>query len=331
MTSLRRTLPPVNSLVIFEAAARHLNFTHAANEMGMTQAAVSRQIQTLEADLGVPLFVRQARGIQLTKQGDRLRHAVTMGLEYIANTSADIRRRQRRPRELTVATSVSFASYWLVARLAKFRVQHPQIDLRLLASGQVSDLMHSGVDVAIRYGFGHWLGMAAERMFGNEVWPVCSPGYLAAHPRPKAPADLLGHALLHLGSFDRNWVTWESFFQSMGLADPPPNKGISFDNYLVLLQAALRGEGIALCGQRLAEDFIARGDLVRPINVALTSEKAFYLSIRRKPTSANRRRCSAAGSARRWPAKAACPIWPPMATADCSPKHAKSFRIAAER
>jgi Transcriptional regulator len=277
MPTLRRTLPPVNSLVIFEAAARHLNFTHAANEMGLTQAAVSRQIQTLEADLGVALFTRQARGIQLTKQGERLRHAVTMGLEYIASTSADIRRRQRRPRELTVAASVSFASYWLVARLAKFRVEHPDIDLRLLASAQISDLVSSGVDVAVRYGFGHWMGLRAERLFGNEVWPVCSPRYLEGRRPLRTPADLVGETLLHLGSFDANWVTWESFFRSVDLAAAPESKGIAFDNYLVLLQAALRGEGIALCGQRLAEDFIARGDLVRPIDVALTSQKAFYL------------------------------------------------------
>ncbi|SON55757.1 Gcv operon activator [Hartmannibacter diazotrophicus] len=277
MATLHRTLPPMNSLVIFEAAARHLNFTHAANEMGMTQAAVSRQIQSLEADLGAPLFVRQARGIQLTKQGERLRHAVTMGLEYIATTSEDIRRRQRRPRELTVATSVSFASYWLVGRLAKFRSQHPEIDLRLMASAQVSDLLSSGIDIAVRYGFGHWLGLDSEKLFSNEVWPVCAPRYLEGRPAVKSAAALAGETLLHLASFDANWVTWDSFFRSLNLPDPDKAHGISFDNYLVLLQAALRGEGIALCGQRLAEDFISRGDLVRPVDVALSSQKAFYL------------------------------------------------------
>ncbi|MBH0239847.1 transcriptional regulator GcvA [Methylobrevis albus] len=274
---LRRNLPPVNSLVIFEAAARHLNFTRAAGEMGLTQAAVSRQIQALEADLGTSLFVRQARGLQLTKDGERLRHAVTMGLEYIATTSADIRRRQRRPRELTVSTSVSFASYWLVARLAKFRGQHPEIDLRLLASAQVSDLTASGIDVAIRYGFGHWLGLSSERLFGNEIWPVCAPRYLEGRPKLRNVSDLLNETLLSLGEFDDNWTTWDSWFRAHDLTNRPVGRTIAYDNYLVLLQAALRGEGIALCGQRLAEDFIVRGDLVRPIEIALSSEKAFYL------------------------------------------------------
>ncbi len=276
MAILRRTLPPVNSLVIFEAAARHLNFTRAAAEMGFTQAAVSRQIQSLEENLGAPLFVRQARGLAMTKDGSRLQYAVTMGLEYIATTCADIRR-HRGPRELTVWTSVSFASYWLVARLASFRALHPQIDLRLVASSPVSDLVAAGIDIAIRYGTGHWLGLESEYLFGNEIWPVCAPQYLAQRPPLQNAADLTDETLLHLGAFDRNWVTWDSFFQEQGVRDQPTRRGITYDNYLILLQAALRGEGIALCGQRLAEDFIKRGDLVRPLPVALSSERSFYL------------------------------------------------------
>lgn len=276
MTTLRRTLPPLNSLVIFEAAARQLNFTKAAGELGLTQAAVSRQIQTLEQSLGTSLFQRHARGLHLTRDGSRLQYAVTMGLEYISTTCNDIRR-QRGPKELTVSSSVSFASYWLVARLAKFRAEHPDVDLRLVASAPVSDMVSGGIDVAIRYGSGHWLGVDAEYLFGNEIWPVCAPHYLEGRPKPEKPADLLNENLLHLGAFDRNWVTWDSWFKHHGILEMPARRGFTFDNYLILLQAALRGEGIALCGQRLAEDFIARGDLVRPINAVQTSDRAFYL------------------------------------------------------
>ena len=273
---LRRTLPPVNSLVIFEAAARHLNFTRAAAEMGLTQAAVSRQIQVLEENLGVTLFVRQARGLAMTRDGTRLHYAVTMGLEYISKTCVDIRRK-RGPRELTVSSSVSFASYWLMARLAKFRASHPDIDLRLVASSPVSDLVAAGIDIAIRYGSGQWQGVEVEPLFGNEIWPVCAPQYLKTRPPLQNAADLAEETLLHLGAFDRNWVTWETWFQAFDVDSKKLKRGFTFDNYLILLQAAVRGEGIALCGQRLAEDFIARGDLVRPIPVALASERSFYV------------------------------------------------------
>jgi LysR family transcriptional regulator, glycine cleavage system transcriptional activator len=276
MAILRRTLPPVNGLVIFEAAARHLNFTRAASELSLTQAAVSRQIQALEENLGTALFIRQARGLAMTKDGTRLQYAVTMGLEYIATTCADIRR-HRGPRELTVWTSVSFASYWLVARLVSFRSVHPEIDLRLVASSSVSDLVAAGIDVAIRYGTGHWLGVESEYLFGNEIWPVCAPQYLKERPPLHNAADLAEEVLLHLGAFDRNWVTWETFFKAHEVEERPTRRGFTYDNYLILLQAALRGEGIALCGQRLAEDFIKRGDLVRPLNIALSSERSFYL------------------------------------------------------
>ncbi|WP_407051245.1 LysR substrate-binding domain-containing protein [Methyloraptor flagellatus] len=273
---LRRTLPPVNSLVIFEAAARHLNFTRAAAEMGLTQAAVSRQIQVLEENLGVTLFIRQARGLTMTREGTRLQYAVTMGLEYISKTCVDIRRK-RHPRELTVSSSVSFASYWLMSRLAKFRAEHPDVDLRLVASAPVADLVSAGIDIAIRYGSGGWDGVEVEPLFGNEIWPVCAPQYLEKRPPLQNAADLAEETLLHLGAFDRNWVTWDTWFKGLGIDLKKLKRGFTFDNYLILLQAAVRGEGIALCGQRLAEDFIARGDLVRPVPVALTSERSFYV------------------------------------------------------
>jgi LysR family glycine cleavage system transcriptional activator len=276
MASLRRTLPPVNSLVIFEAAARHLNFTRAAGELGLTQAAVSRQIQALEASLGGPLFQRQARGLVMTKDGSRLHQAVTMGLEYIATVCVDIRRR-RGPKDLTVSSSVTFASYWLVGRLGEFRAANPDIDLKLVASAPVSDLVSAGIDVAIRYGSGQWLGVAAERLFGNEIYPVCAPSYMAGRGRLARVEDLLDETLLHLGAFDRNWVTWDAWFKALGVGMVPTRRSLSFDNYLILLQTCLRGEGIALCGQRLAEDFIARGDLIRPIASSLVSDNAFYL------------------------------------------------------
>jgi LysR family glycine cleavage system transcriptional activator len=274
--ALRKTLPPTNSLVVFEAAARHMNFTRAAEELGVTQSAVSRQIQLLEEHLGIALFQRQARGLVLTREGERLHRAVAMGLEHIANVAADLRR-SRGPGELTVATSVTFASYWLMARIAKFRSAHPEIELRLLASSPVYDLAAAGIDLAVRYGAGEWPGVEATRLFDDEIWPVCAPRYLEGRRPLASVADLLGETLLHLAKFDRNWVTWETFLAAHGVAGEPRQRGLTYDNYMVLIQSALRGEGIALCGRRLAEDFLAQGDLVRPIPETLKSDRGFYL------------------------------------------------------
>ncbi len=280
MATLRTKLPPANCLVVFDAAARHLNFTKAAGELGVTQAAVSRQIHTLEDNLGVPLFLRLHRTLQLTREGARLQRAVTMGLEHIANTAADIRR-IRKAGDLTVSTSVTFASYWLMSRVAKFRAIHPDMELRLVASAPVSDLAVAGIDLAVRYGSGNWPGVDTFHLLDNEVFPVCAPSYLKARGALAGPVDLLDETLLHLVEYDRNWVTWDAWFRAVGVEGQPRRKGLEFDNYLVLIQAALDGQGIALGGGRLAEDFIGRGTLVRPVEATLGSDRGFYLLIPR--------------------------------------------------
>lgn len=280
MAGLRGKLPPAHSLVVFEAAARHLNFTRAAAELNVTQAAVSRQIQVLEDHMGVALFHRLHRALKLTREGQRLHQAVAMGLGHIANTAAEIRR-VRREDELTVSSSVTFASYWLMSRVAKFRAMRPDIELRLVASAPVRDLVVAGIDLAIRYGRGRWPGVEAIPLMDNEIFPVCAPSYLKAPRRLREPADLLNETLLHLVEFDRNWVTWEAWLHAFGADGPPSARGVEFDNYLILVQAALDGQGIALGGGRLAEDFLERGALIRPIEASLRSERGFYLVIPR--------------------------------------------------
>jgi LysR family glycine cleavage system transcriptional activator len=276
MAGLRMRLPPANSLVAFEAAARQLNFTRAAKELGVTQAAVSRQIQILESHLGINLFQRTPRALKLTPAGQRLHKSVTMGLEHIAGTAAELKRNGPSA-DLTVSSSVTFASYWLMSRIAKFRALNPDIELKLVASAPVGDLASAGIDVAVRYGSGRWPGVEAIHLMDNQVFPVCSPDYLAAHNGLKEPRDLLRGVLLHLVEYDRNWVTWEAWLKSFGVEEKPRQRGLSFDNYLVLIQAALDGQGIALGGGRLAEDFISRGTLVRPISATLGSDQGFYL------------------------------------------------------
>ncbi len=278
MRNLRAKLPPANALVTFEAAARHLNFTRAAAELRVTQAAVSRQVHLLEDNLGVQLFERQARGLRLTAPGRRLHEAVTMGLGHIATTAADLRR-VRRAGELTVSTSVTFANYWLMSRVAKFRASHPEVQLRLVASAPVRDLTASGIDLAVRYGRGNWGGVETLHLLDNHVFPVCAPSYMARRRPLQSVTDLLEETLLHLVEYDRNWVSWETWLAAMGVTAPARGPSLEFDNYLVLTQAVLDGQGIALGGGRLAEDFLARGQLVRPIEAMLRSEQSFYLLI----------------------------------------------------
>ena len=278
MHNLRAKLPPANSLVVFEAAARQLSFTRAAKELSVTQAAVSRQIQILEDHLGVSLFQRLPRALRLTPGGVRLQKAVTMGLEHIAATASEIRRVGPRA-DLTISTSVTFANYWLMSRVAKFRAAHPDIELKLVASSPVGDLVAAGIDLAVRYGSGRWADVEAIHLMDNEIFPVCAPGYLEAHKPPQRPRDLLQHVLLHLLEYDRNWVTWQAWLQNQGVEWKPRLKGLAFDNYLVLIQAALDGQGIALGGGRLAQDFIARGTLVRPLQTSQSEERGFYLLV----------------------------------------------------
>jgi LysR family glycine cleavage system transcriptional activator len=224
------------------------------------------------------LFQRQPRALKLTPPGLRLFKSVTMSLEHIANTVMDIRRVGPKA-DVTVATSVTFASYWLMAHIAKFRAVHPDIELKVVASAPVSDLAAAGIDLAVRYGSGRWPGVEAIHLLDNEVFPVCAPSYLEGRARLRRPRDLLDEVLLHLVEYDRNWVTWEAWLDHFGVPWKPTRKGLEFDNYLVLIQAAIDGQGVALGGQRLAEDFIGRGALVRPIGATLRSTRGFYLLV----------------------------------------------------
>jgi LysR family glycine cleavage system transcriptional activator len=268
--------------VAFEAAARHLNFTRAARELGVTQAAVSRQIKGLEDHLGIALFRRRPRALVLTPPGRRFQAAVTMGLEHIANTAVELRR-SPRDAEITVAASVTFSSYWLMSRIAKFRAAHPDVEIRLVAAAPVADLAAAGIDLAVRYGRGDWPGVEAIHLMNNEVFPVCTEGYLAGRAPLTGPRDLLGETLLHLVEHDPNWVTWEAWLKAVGVDGHPARRGLEFDNYLVLVQAALDGQGIALGGGRLADDFLSRRALVRPIDATLGSDRGFYLLTPNEP------------------------------------------------
>lgn len=164
-----------------------------------------------------------------------------------------------------------------MARIAKFRAEFPNVDVRLVASAKVRDLSATGIDLAVRYGMGPWDNVISDRMFGNDIFPVCSPQYLEAVGGMSELSDLKSATLLKLSQSDRNWVRWGTWLEHFGVETPHAGRALYFDHYMLLIHAAIRGEGVALCGGRLAEDLIERGELVRPLNVALKSDYSFYL------------------------------------------------------
>jgi LysR family glycine cleavage system transcriptional activator len=212
--SLRRSLPPLNSLVAFEAAGRLESFTAAGRELSLTQAAISRQIQQLEGDLGVLLFSRSRRGMRLTPEGDILYRAVAAGLSSIADTATTLRQQQGR-RNVTIGASLGFSTFWLLPRLPGFRSANPSIDLRLVASDALGDLAEERIDMAVRYGDGHWPALNATRMFGGEMFPVVSPALLKGRKLPLSLDDFRALPLLEYESPDPRWLSWEDWAQHM--------------------------------------------------------------------------------------------------------------------
>lgn len=270
---MSRRLPPMNTLPDFEAAARHLSFTKAADELHVTHGAVSRQVKSLEDYLGVQLFRRLNRALRLTDQGQAYARSVRELLDGLAEET----RRLRAPADahgITVSTTYSFTSGWLVPRLARFRALHPGIDVRMQANDYVVDFARDAVDLAIRYGRGHYPGLAAERLMGDDYVPVSSPGLLAAKHPLKQPADLRNHVLLHE---ENNEVDWRMWLAAAGVEGVDASRGPIYSHSIMAVQAAIRGEGVALGRSSLIEDELASGQLVRLFDLKLKADLAYYI------------------------------------------------------
>lgn len=278
MQRLRFQLPPPNSLVSFEAAARHLSFTAAAAELNVTRVAVSRQIKALEDILGVSLFRRLHKKLALTAEGATYYEVVAQALRQIAATTSELQR--RKPLNcVTVTTTVGFSSYWLVPRLGAFRKSFPDIDVRVLVSDNIIDLAREGVDVAIRYGNGPWPNTKSTFLLQETIAPTCSANYFAGRKKLRHPADLLSETLLYLeGPYDEQ-VKWRWWFKSHGTDVPEKRVGLAFNSYVHLVQALLDGQGIALVGSPLMKPYYDNGTLVRPIDLPPIMRKAFHLVV----------------------------------------------------
>ncbi len=267
MASPPRPLPPLDLLRGFEAAARHLSFTRAAAELFHTQSAVSRQIQSLEEFLGAPLFERRHKALALTDAGQAYYRAVAQAIEQVREATRRLREAGTR-HVLTVTTTVSFASIWLVPRLARFRKLYPDVDVRIAASHRVVDLEREGIDLAIRDCALNNVPAGAVFLVGEQLIPMCSPEYAKearAARRPLAtPADLRHHVLLNLHDPTGRWpwLTWAAWFEAMGVEPFEQASSLTFDQYDQVIQAALHGQGVALGRMTLAGQHIKAKRLI---------------------------------------------------------------------
>jgi LysR family glycine cleavage system transcriptional activator len=270
MTVVPRKLPLLTALPSFEAAARMLSFTKAAEELHVTHGAISRAIKNLEDQLGVQLFERATRSVRLTAVGEPYARAVRETLDQLAAATATATARYSSP-TLNVSTSDGFAGRWLVPRLYRFHRAHDDIDVRVSTSGKLTNFLGDGIDVAIRYGGGNYPGLTSEFLTGEEVFPVCSPKLLAgAHPL-RTPLDLRYHTLIHHG------FPWAAWLESAGIEGVDTNSGITFDSTSFAMESAVQGEGVVLGRTTLVAADLAAGRLVRPFAHAITSPSSFFL------------------------------------------------------
>lgn len=272
-------LPALDFFRGFESAARHLSFTKAAEELFVTQSAVSRQIQALEERLGVKLFTRRNRGLALTEEGHQMYRATDVALRTLRDAVERI-----SPGDLqklvTVTSSMAFCSLWLIPRLSGFRKTYPGVDVRISANNQILDLDRERIDIGIRYCPVRAAPQGSIRMFGEEIAPVCSPQLLKDRVRPlTSPADLRHHSLLHFedtyGSIP--WLEWDVWLESAGLPELRPAGSLRFSHYDQVIRSALDGQGVALGRRPLVTQFLADGSLVQPFPCDSVTDRAYFI------------------------------------------------------
>jgi LysR family glycine cleavage system transcriptional activator len=268
-------LPPLNALRSFEVAARHLSFTKAAAELNVTHSAVSHQIKALEEWLGIALFRRVSRGLVLTDPGQAYLRPVRESFQRLGEATRRLKAKGRSG-PLIVSVMPSFAAKWLMPRLRRFRERHPDIDVRISADSHLTDFSREDVDIAVRYGRGNWASdLRVDLMMRETMFPVCSPKLLDGTIPLNSPADLRHHTLLT--DFDWRVDFWQLWLNSAGVVDWVPQHSLSFNYSNLMLQAAIDGLGVGLTQMALASDDLAAGRLVKPFDITMATEYAYYV------------------------------------------------------
>jgi DNA-binding transcriptional LysR family regulator len=283
----RNAMPPLDLLVGFESAARHLSFTKAGEELFLTQSAVSRQIKELEDQLGVALFQRRHRGLALTEAGQQF-YAASAQVLTTMRAATERLRAQTGKRSVSVTTTHSFAALWLIPRLARFTRAHPGVDVRITAETRVQDLDRDGLDIAIRHGPASLAGPNAVRLMGEKVFPVCSPALVRDKKRPlKEPQDLRNHVLLQYDDPDGRhpWLHWKTWLEVERIAELRPAGTLSFSGYEQIIPAAVAGHGVALGRSPLVKDLLASRELVAPFRSTADPARAYYAILSKRASS----------------------------------------------
>jgi DNA-binding transcriptional LysR family regulator len=278
---MARELPGLDLLKGFEAAARHLSFTKAGEELFLTQSAISRQVQALEEQLGVKLFQRRTRSLLLTDEGQRYYRAVRAALDDLRAATTAVRK-EAGAAALTVSTTVTFASLWLVPKLAGFQSAQPGVQVRLVAENRLQDLDREGIDIAIRYSPPAVAGRGATKLFGERVLPVTSPA-VAARLKLERPEDLARAVLLEYDGVPHTvWLTWPVWFETMKVPMPRPAGTLQFTQYHQIIQAAVAGQGVALGRVPLVDQLLRTRELVAPFGRTRTTaaeSRAYYIVV----------------------------------------------------
>jgi LysR family glycine cleavage system transcriptional activator len=278
MTSMSDRLPPLSSLRAFEAVARRLSFSRAAEELHVTPGAVSQQVRLLELHVGETLFARTRRSVALTEAGMKMLPDVQSGLETLAR-ALNSKAASSAARALTISVAPSFASKWLLPRLADFSDRHADIDLRISATVGLADFKRDKVDLAIRLGRGNYPDLHAEPLFGERLAPLCAPALVRTKGPLRKPDDLRKHRLLHDTSIpgDSEQNAWERWLNLAGAKHVAANRGTRFSLAELAMQAAIDGAGIVLGRMVLAERDLAAGRLVRPFRMILPLDVSYFL------------------------------------------------------
>ncbi|ELX11605.1 transcriptional regulator, LysR family [Janthinobacterium sp. HH01] len=266
--SASRRLPNFSALRAFEAAARHENFSRAAEELHLTHGAISHQVRALEQELGRELFVRNGRQVKITS--DALKFAQFLGKSFAdIAAAADAMRAASVNRRLTISSIPSFAARWLAPRLGRFIDRYPDIEVVLQSSGQLQDLARDGIDVGIRFGRGNYPGLVVQRLMGDVYYPVVSPHYRGGQ-QPATPLDLRQHTLL------RSVEPWTPWLHAAGVDMAEPSGGLMFEDLSMLIRSAADGNGVALVRHVVAMQEIASGQLLRLFDTATPCPDEYF-------------------------------------------------------
>lgn len=277
MESLRRLVPSAGGLIVFEAAGRLSSFTRAAEELAMSQAAVSYAVKALEEQLGLKLFKRVHRAVELTEAGARFHADVTLGLSHIRRSAEELRTRSRDP-HVTLSASMAFGSMWMLPRLPRLRDELPDIDLRIQTGDRDVEIDSAGIPLAVRCGVpSDWPLYDAALLAPERIYAVASPAYVAQHGLPRSVEEIARHRLVHLEEPFRPVPSWNEWLQRSGITVEPAHRGLLINDYTLVIQAVLEGQGIALGWQHLTDRMVRSGLLIKLPAYTMQTSQGFYV------------------------------------------------------